>query len=58
MKQRILDVLVERFSQESTWRGLTAVLTAFGVLLDPQRTEAIVATGLFIMGTINIAKNK
>lgn len=58
MKQRILDVLVERFSQESTWRGLTGVLTAFGVLIEPQRMEAIVATGLFIMGTINMVKNK
>lgn len=55
---RYLEVIVERFSQESTWRGLTAVLMAAGVMIEPQKIEAIISTGLFIIGTINIAKNK
>ena len=55
---RFLSILVERFSQESTWRGLTAILMAFGVALKPEQMESIVTIGLFIIGSINMAKNK
>jgi hypothetical protein len=55
---RLADVTLQRLSQESTWRGLTAALTALGVFIDPAQADAIIAIGLFVIGTINIAKNK
>ena len=55
--KQVLRNLLNRFSQESTWRGLIAVLTAFGVTMDPTQANAIMATGLFMIGTINLAKN-
>lgn len=55
---KYLDTFIERFSQESTWRGLVAILTGLGVVMDPARSESIIALGLFIIGTINVAKNK
>ena len=49
---------VARFSQESTWRGLVAMLTGFGVVIEPSKADAIIAGGLFIIGTINFAKDQ
>lgn len=54
---KTLNYLVEKFSQESTWRGLIAVMTSFGVMLGPDQANAIIAVGLFLIGTINVAKN-
>jgi hypothetical protein len=55
---KYVSAFIDRFSQESTWRGLTAILMAFGVTLKPDQMEAIVSVGLLIIGTINVAKNK
>lgn len=55
---KYLSAFIDRFSQESTWRGITAIVTAFGVALEPSKAEAIIAIGLFVIGTINIAKDK
>lgn len=55
---KYLDTFVERLAQESTWRGITAMLTGLGVVIEPQKAESIIAIGLFIIGTINVAKNK
>jgi len=55
---KYLSAFIDRFSQESTWRGIIAMGTAFGIVMDPQRAEAIIAAGMFIIGTINFAKDK
>jgi len=55
---KYLSAFIEKLSQESTWRGIVAVLTAFGVTLDPERANAIMAVGLCIIGTINVTKDK
>lgn len=55
---KYVNAFITRFSQESTWRGLIAMLTAFGVVMDPAKSDAIIAAGLFIIGTINFAKDQ
>ena len=48
MKKYIID----RLKEASTWRGITALLTAVGVTLSPEQSAAIVAAGLAIMGAV------
>lgn len=55
---KYVEAFVTRFSQESTWRGLVAMLTGFGVVVEPAKADAIIAAGLFIIGTINFAKDQ
>ncbi len=49
--------ILKKFGQESTWRGLITIVTAVGVVLNPEQIEAIVAAGLSVVGLINIFKN-
>ncbi len=51
-----MKLLLAKLTQESTWRGLIYILTAFGVTIKPELTEAIVATGLGAGGLINVVK--
>ena len=46
--------LLERGKESSTWRGLIAILTAIGVALTPEQSEAIVALGLAVIGAIGV----
>lgn len=48
MKQYILA----RLHEASTWRGVTAGLTAVGIVLSPEQRDAIIVAGLAIMGVI------
>ncbi len=49
-----MKYLTDRLSEMSTWRGLIALATAFGIKIAPEQQEAIVATGLAIIGLINV----
>lgn len=40
--------------EASTWRGLVALLTVFGVQLAPEQTEAIVTAGVAVYGLIGV----
>lgn len=53
----MIDRLLIKLTQESTWRGLIALVTAFGMTIDPTRAEAIVAAGITAIGIINILKD-
>lgn len=48
------DFLLERLHEASTWRGLVALLTAVGVVLSPEQTEAVVAVGLAVIGALGL----
>jgi hypothetical protein len=52
MKNLILD----RFKQESTWRGLIQLLIACGVGVKPDQASAIIAVGVSVIGAINVFK--
>ena len=49
-----MNWLLERLKEQNTWRGLILLATAFGVKLDPDQSEAIIAGGLAIVGLINV----
>jgi hypothetical protein len=49
----ILFVL-DRLSENSTWRGLILVAVALGVKIEPELQNQIIAAGLGLVGTINI----
>lgn len=51
---KILNYLLDRLSENSTWRGGLLVLTSIGVVVSPSHQEAIVSAGLGLVGVINI----
>lgn len=53
---KILNIVAQRLSENSTWRGLILVATACGVQLEPALQEQIVASGLALVGLINIIR--
>ena len=46
--------ILARGSEASTWRGITACLTAVGIALSPEQEDAIIAAGLAVMGLIGV----
>ncbi|MFO0204424.1 MAG: hypothetical protein ACK528_14995 [Alphaproteobacteria bacterium] len=55
---KYLATLIDRLSQESTWRGLIQIAAGFGAMIEPEKAAAIIALGMFVSGTINAGKNK
>ena len=53
---KILNIVIERLSENSTWRGLILVGTALGLKLEPELQNQIVAAGLSLVGLINIVR--
>lgn len=56
MKTTIIDWVLARLSENSTWRGLILVLTSTGVIITPELATHIVAAGLALVGIINIVR--
>ena len=52
----MLNVLLGKLSENSTWRGLILLVTAVGVKLDPEQANAIIAAGLAIVGVVNVLR--
>ena len=52
----IFNVILERLSQNSTWRGLLLIATAVGVKIEPELQEAILVAGLGLVGLINVVR--
>jgi hypothetical protein len=53
---KIVNIVLERLSENSTWRGLILVATALGLKLDPELQNAILAAGLGTIGLINVIR--
>jgi hypothetical protein len=51
---KVLEYLLNRLGENSTWRGITLLITSLGVSLNPEQGEKIVAAGLAIVGLINV----
>jgi len=49
------EYILARAKEPSTWRGLILLLTAAGVPIAPQMTEAIISVGLAVVGLIGVA---
>lgn len=52
-----MKTLLQKLSQESTWRGIITVVSGFGIVIKPDLAEAIIALALGLVGIINILKN-
>ena len=50
----LLFKILDKLSENSTWRGLILLATAAGVNLEPELQTQIVATGLGLVGLINV----
>ena len=48
----MIDWLMDRLKERSTWLGIVSFLTAAGVTLEPGQAEAFVAAGLAIAGVV------
>lgn len=53
---KIINILLEKLSENSTWRGLILIATALGVQLEPELQNHIVAGGLSLIGLINVLR--
>lgn len=53
---KIVNIVIERLSENSTWRGIILVVTALGLRLEPELQNQIVAAGLSLVGLINIVR--
>jgi hypothetical protein len=50
----VLNVLLGKLSENSTWRGIILIATAVGLKLDPEQANAIIAAGLSFVGLVNV----
>ena len=48
--------ILDRLSENSTWRGFILIATAAGVHMEPEIQNQIVATGLGLVGLINVIR--
>ena len=50
--------ILDRLNEASTWRGIVGLLTAAGVAVSPDMSAQIIATGLALMGVINVFRKE
>jgi hypothetical protein len=53
---KALFYLLDRLSENSTWRGIILCGTAVGLKLEPELQNQIVAAGLGLVGLINVLR--
>ncbi|HRD88446.1 MAG TPA: hypothetical protein PK752_09360 [Accumulibacter sp.] len=51
----VVDYLIARAKEASTWRGIVLIATACGAVLSPEQQDAIVTVGLLVVGLIGAA---
>lgn len=52
----LINIALERLSENSTWRGIILVSTALGLKLEPALQEQILVAGLGLVGLINVIR--
>jgi hypothetical protein len=53
---KIVEIVLEKLSENSTWRGLILVAMALGLKLEPELQAAILSAGLGLVGLINVIR--
>lgn len=53
-----METILSYLQQASTWRGIIAVLTAFGAVISPDQSGAIVTAGIALVGVIEVFRNE
>ena len=54
--KNLLTTLLEKLSENSTWRGLILIASAVGVKIEPELQESIIVAGLGLVGLINVVR--
>lgn len=52
----MIDWILARLSENSTWRGIILLVTAAGVKIRPDLIDSIIAIGLSLVAIINIVR--
>ena len=47
-----MNWILERLKEKTTWLGLFTILATFGISIAPELKEAIISTGLSIVGLV------
>ena len=55
---KILNYILDRLSESSTWRGIAFVASAAGITLVPDQANAIAAAGMAVVGAINVFRKE
>ena len=50
MKDAIVNYLIERLREFSTWRGIAALAATGGVLIAPEQLDAVYKTFVAVLG--------
>ena len=48
----MVEYILARLKEASTWRGIIGLLTAMGISISPEQIDKIVAAGIAAMGVI------
>ncbi len=54
----MLNFIIERLGETSTWRGVVSVLTGVGIKIRPDLSEYIISIGLSLIGIVNIFRKE
>jgi len=54
--KNLLNTLLEKLTENSTWRGLILISMAVGVKIEPELQESIIVAGLGLVGLINVIR--
>lgn len=52
--KNILDFMLKRAKERSTWMGLISILSAVGLTLKPEAIDAVIAFGMAAAGLIAV----
>ena len=52
----ILEFVVNRLKEPSTWKGLSTLLSMCGVYFNPEQWHTIVGLGALVVGLIDVLK--
>lgn len=49
-----MSYILARLMEASTWRGIIFLLTALGVQISPEQSNAVITAGAAIIGAISV----
>lgn len=49
---KVVDYMLARMSEASTWQGLVVLMTFMGMNLSPEQANQIVMTGIAVVGLL------
>jgi len=54
MGKLILQYILDRAKEPSTWKGLAVVATSTGIAITPDQMNAVISIGLAVAGFIDV----